>query len=239
MQLLDLTLPTVAENVALDEALLEAAEAAGEPREVLRLWESPQLAVVVGRSSQAAEEVSLDVCQARKIPVIRRASGGAAVVTGPGCLMYGVVLSYELRPILRNLDQAHRFVLGTLLAGLRTLASRAEKQGTSDLTLGAHKFSGNAVRCKRGHFLYHGTLLYDFHLPLISQCLGTAPRQPQYRGGRQHDDFVVNLPLTGSQLRAAIIDAWSPVEPLRDWPQDRVQQLVAEKYSRTEWNLRT
>ncbi len=34
------------------------------------------------------------------IPVLRRASGGAAIVIGPGCLMYALVLSYELRPSL-------------------------------------------------------------------------------------------------------------------------------------------
>ena len=37
MRLLDLTLASAAENLALDEALLEAAEAAGRPSEVLRL----------------------------------------------------------------------------------------------------------------------------------------------------------------------------------------------------------
>jgi lipoate-protein ligase A len=49
MKLLDLTLPTPAENLALDEALLDAAEAGELPDEVLRLWEFPQAVVVIGR----------------------------------------------------------------------------------------------------------------------------------------------------------------------------------------------
>jgi len=52
MKLLDLTLPSPAENLALDEALLDAAEAGEMADEVLRFWESPQPLVVVGRSSQ-------------------------------------------------------------------------------------------------------------------------------------------------------------------------------------------
>ena len=40
MKLLDYTLPSAAENLALDEALLIAAEE-GTGGEVLRLWESP------------------------------------------------------------------------------------------------------------------------------------------------------------------------------------------------------
>ena len=56
MKLLDLTLPTPAQNLALDEALLDAAEAGDLPDEVLPLWEPPQPLVVVGRSSHVAAE---------------------------------------------------------------------------------------------------------------------------------------------------------------------------------------
>ncbi|HEV3417181.1 MAG TPA: lipoate--protein ligase family protein, partial [Pirellulales bacterium] len=112
MQLLDLTLDTPAENLALDEALLLLeAEAAGEPHEVLRLWEPLQFAVVVGSSSRVAAEVAPDACRVRGIEVLRRTSGGAAVVIGPGCLMYSLILSRKLRPEQRAIDGAHCFVL--------------------------------------------------------------------------------------------------------------------------------
>ena len=65
MWLLDLTLPTPHENVALDEALLEESDSSEAPTEVLRLWESPSLAVVIGRSSRAREEVDLEFCRQR------------------------------------------------------------------------------------------------------------------------------------------------------------------------------
>src|ERR1700749_4064597 len=124
MQFLDLTLPTAVENVALDEALLDAAEASaaeaesGARGEVLRLWEPQETMVVVGNSSRLTEEVRFDACAARGVPVLRRASGGAAIVSGPGCLMYAVVLSYELRPELRLIDHAHHFVLDTIAEAL-------------------------------------------------------------------------------------------------------------------------
>ena len=106
MQYLDLTLPTAAENVALDEALLETAEAAAGPAEVLRLWEPQNLAVVLGRSSQVTVEVDVDACHADGLDIVPRTSGGAAIVSGHGCLMYAVVLSYQKRPELRSLDAA-------------------------------------------------------------------------------------------------------------------------------------
>ncbi len=83
-----ITLPSPADNLALDEALLENAEAERGPSRVLRLWESPHWAVVLGRSSRHGLETHAAACVARHVPVLRRASGGGTVVIGPGCLVY-------------------------------------------------------------------------------------------------------------------------------------------------------
>lgn len=236
MRYLDLTLPTAAENLALDEALLEEAEALGEPCETLRLWEPERPMVVVGRSSRAAGEVHLEACRQRGIPVLRRSSGGLSIVTGPGCLMYAVVLSYRRRPALRMLDEAHRFVLGKLVGALKPLAPGVEFRGTSDLAIDRWKFSGNSVRCKREHFLYHGTLLYRFPLDLIETCLAMPPREPDYRQGRKHHAFVTNLPVECEAMRRALIEAWEADEPCAGWPRQRTAQLVAERFGQPEWN---
>lgn len=236
MRLLDLTLDDAVENVALDEALLDAAEEAGI--EVLRLWEPASPLVVVGSSSQLGQEVLQDACRQRGIPVLRRASGGAAIVTGRGCLMYALVLNCDLRPALRAIDEAHRFVLERFVAALRPLCPGVERRGTSDLAIAGRKFSGNGLRVKRRCLLYHGTLMYDFPLELIAACLGVPPRQPDYRAGREHLEFVINLPVAATELRRAIVAAWNAVEPYADWPRDRMARLIAEKYSRDEWNGR-
>lgn len=235
---MDLTLASAAANLALDEALLEQAEASGRPQECLRLWEPADPLVVIGRSSLVEQEVDEAACGQRNVPIFRRTSGGAAIVAAPGCLMYAVVLSLELRPQLRSIDEAHRFVLGKLVEGIRPLAPEVERRGTSDLAIGGRKFSGNSLRVKREHLLYHGTLLYDFPLELIAACLRTPPRQPEYRAGRAHLDFVANLPVDPAALRRAMIAAWAADEPLVDWPRRLTERLVAEKYSQREWNYR-
>ena len=68
---LNLTLPTPAENLALDEALLEWAEAENRDWEFLRVWESPRPVVVVGRSTRVDLEVNLEACRAHGIDVKR------------------------------------------------------------------------------------------------------------------------------------------------------------------------
>lgn len=236
MYLLDLTLPTPAENLALDEALLDQAEAASQPLETLRFWEPRQLTAVVGRSSYVDAEVHQDACRELGIPILRRVSGGAAIVTGPGCLMYALVLSYENRPGLRTVGQIHAFVLDTLARALALLVPGVCFCGTSDLAVGNLKFSGNSMRCRHKHFLYHGTLLYDFPLEMISRCLKTPPRMPDYRGGRDHNLFVANLPLPSHSIKQALISAWNTGEPCDNWPRELTSRLAAEKYGNPQWN---
>jgi lipoate---protein ligase len=219
MKLLDLTLPTPAENLAADDALLEAAESAQLEDDVLRLWEMPSLVIVVGRSSRIEDEVNVAAAGAMNVPILRRASGGCAIVAGPGCFMYSVILRYSGREHLRLIDECHRYVLGIVRSALSPLISGVDHVGISDLALNNRKFSGNSLRCKRDHLLYHGTILYNFNLNLIPVLLKRPPREPDYRAGRDHADFVTNLPLKRESIRQRLIEAFEASEPLA-WPID-------------------
>ena len=239
MRLLEITLPTPAGNVALDEALLLEAEAALEPVEVLRIWEPSSPMVVVGRGSHVAAEVDIELCRRDNVPVLRRSSGGAAIVAAPGCLLYALVLSYRLRPQLRPIDQAHQFVLQTMAAALADQLPGIEPAGISDLAIAGRKVSGNSLRCRRNELLYHGTILYDFDLPLIPQCLAEPPRQPEYRKGRGHESFVTNVPIDPATFAAdlgAIFGAaeQTDAESLRG----RIRQLRHQRYDVDSWHFR-
>jgi lipoate-protein ligase A len=244
VRLLDLTLPTAAENLALDEALLETAEAGGSSdldagnRELLRFWESPEIAVVLGRSGKVAEEVNEYACRTANVPVLRRTSGGGTVVIGPGCLQYSLLLSYAARPQLRMLDEAHRFVLSTVAEALNELLDGdvVEACGTSDLAIARRKISGNSLRCKREYLLYHGTLLYEFDLRLAELFLLSPPRQPKYRRGREHTAFMRNLRMDPENYRFALTTAWEANEIVTEWPEAMVRDLVERRYSKDEWN---
>ena len=192
MYQLRLTLPTPVENVALDEALLEACEAGQLAGGVLRLWESPEYFVVLGRSSDAQVEVNLAACRREDVPVLRRPSGGGTVLAGPGCLMYAVVLDLRELPHLRAVDAAHSYMLERIAAALAPQVPGVAHAGISDLALmeknaPTRKISGNALRIKREHFLYHGTLLYDFdlaaHWPIAGHADSNA-RLPTGSGAR-------------------------------------------------------
>lgn len=242
MRLLDLTLPTPAENLALDEALL--LDSGG--LETLRFWAPTAPLVVLGRSSRVTEEVDAAICNTMQVPLLRRVSGGATILTGPGCLMYAVVLDTDARPELKAVDRAHTEVLNRLASALKEREPTTTIAGTSDLafqpdsTKPLLKFSGNSARIVRSRLLYHGTLLYDFDLPMIPQLLRTPPRQPVYRDSRTHDQFVGNFPTSETQIKEALRSAWdiNTIEYEIDTKlTTATAQLVRERYGRSDWNL--
>src|SRR5579885_3444321 len=108
MHFLDLTLPSPAENLALDEALLLAADS-GDGGECLRFWEWPTPAVVLGSGARLADDVDEPACSADSVPILRRSSGGGTVLLNRGCLLYTLVLSYERDPALADIRQSYRF----------------------------------------------------------------------------------------------------------------------------------
>ncbi len=239
MKLLDLTLPSPAENLAGDEALLDWCEA-GAGEEVLRFWESPQPFVVVGYANKVASEVNVAACEARGIPILRRCSGGGTVVQGPGCLNYALILRIREDGPTRSISAANQFIMERNRAAIESATrhppSAIRVQGHTDLTLDGLKFSGNAQRRRRQFLLFHGTLLLDFDLALVGELLHMPSLQPDYRHRRSHECFLTLLRIPRDQVKAALAQAWQADAPLTDTHQPRTTALVAEKYSRAEWN---
>jgi lipoate-protein ligase A len=237
MHLLDLTLPDPADNLALDEALLLAAED-GTAGEGVRLWENPTHAVVVGSGGSVTIDVNEAACAADGVPVLRRASGGGTVVLGPGCLCFTVVLRYDRAPGLDTIAGSARYVLEWVTRALRPAVPDVALAGISDLTAGGRKFSGSAQQRKRAHFLHHGTLLCGFDLDRVSRYLRPPERQPPYRLNRPHREFVTNLPLGVGEVRGLLLAEFRPGGEYGPVPWDRVRELAAAKYRADEWTRR-
>jgi lipoate-protein ligase A len=236
MEHLDLTFGAAAANLACDEALLDSCEA-GSGAEVLRFWEPQHCFVVAGFSNVLAKEVNLPACRRAGIGIFRRCSGGGAVLQGQGSLNYSLALRIDDCPPLQTISGANRHIMerhrGALAALLR---QPVDVMGITDLALGGLKFSGNAQRRKRRALLFHGTFLLHFDLPLMDQFLNLPSRQPDYRQNRPHHCFVMNLNVPASAIKTALRDVWQAHTPLHAAPDCR--RLMAEKYTRDDWNLK-
>lgn len=231
----------VGEQLALDEALLEEAHAGRLPAAVVRTWMAVEPTVILGSSSQIDLEVDRAACDGAGARILRRPSGGLAVVLGPGCLMWSVVA--PLPPgSPPPIERLHAALLDPLAAALVAAGRPVVRRGSSDLAIvtadGERKVSGNALRVRRGGVLYHGTLLDSFDLPLVARLLRHPPREPAYRAGRDHAAFLANLELGRAAIDAAVRRAFGAFERLGTWPAERVEVLARQRYACREWTER-
>ena len=241
MKFLDLTLPTPAENLACDEALLDLCETESAP-EILRVWQPPEHFLVLGYSNPAATEVNLDRAQLDGVPVLRRCTGGGAVLQGPGCLNYSLILQIpaagplaHIRETNELIMEKHRQALAPLAgAGIATVCV----QGHSDLTLGDLKFSGNAQRRRRRHLLFHGSFLLDFDMDRIERLLPMPTREPTYRHHRPHKDFLVNLAVTKTKLQTALRNCWKAETIFPGVPTAKISALARNQYLSPDWTFK-
>jgi lipoate-protein ligase A len=123
-------------------------------------------------------------------------------------------------------------------AAIQTLFpnSQISVRGHTDLCLGNLKFAGNSQRRRKNFLLFHGTLLLNCDLDLISELLLMPSLQPDYRASRSHEDFVINLNIPAETVKAAFAKEWNAVETLNHISVESVAKLVLEKYSTREWN---
>lgn len=250
MKLFDLSFKSPAENLACDEALLDWCEENGG-EEILRFWESPEYFVVVGYANKIATEVNIANCEAKKIPVLRRCSGGGTVLQGRGCLNYALILQIAENSPFAGITSANKFIMERNRAAIE-LAGREVLQppsgshgltrpaisvrGCTDLAAGNVKFSGNSQRRHKKLLLFHGTFLLDFDLKLVSEFLQMPSKRPDYRADRSHKDFLMNLYLSADAVKTAMQKIWKVNSILKNPPLEKISQLARKKYSSREWN---
>lgn len=137
----DVELPSVEENLAVDEALLEQAHEGLTTETWVRTWMAAEPTVVLGSSSRIDDEINVGKCTAAGVRVVRRPSGGATVVLGPGCLMWSVITPHPV--VTPSIEAIHAAMLEPLAASLNTALQRATsptgrrvvRRGTSDLAI--------------------------------------------------------------------------------------------------------
>ncbi|MBD3426770.1 MAG: lipoate--protein ligase family protein [Candidatus Omnitrophica bacterium] len=238
MKIVNFRCDTPEENIALDEMLLLQAEE-GKAGPSLRLWQSDEYFVVVGRSGRIRQECELDNCQRDKVKIIRRTSGGGSVLQGPGCLNFSLVLPYSFQEEYNDINSSYRVVLGRIADKFRLKGLDIQFMPLCDLALGGRKVSGNAQARKKIFFLIHGTFLYGLDTSRVSSYLKHPLREPSYRERRAHDEFLVNVPVGPGEAAEVIKSAFSPfggTHKLSEQDEKELRCLAKEKYSLREWN---
>ena len=175
----------------LEHDLALLARAAHQGRSTFRTWISHRHTVVVGRAVDVDREVDVDRCARLEVPIVRRPSGGRSVVIGPGTVQYTFALPYGLSAELTGISSSKRFCNRLLLEALAD--PRIAEDDSGDLLVGDRKVGGLAMKRGREAMMLHGTLLVAADIDVLASLLRHPLREPVYRRGRAHAEFLANL----------------------------------------------
>lgn len=172
-------------NMAVDVAILEAYRH-GQAPPTLRLydWAHPTLSIGY---AQPLVEIDLARCRQLGVAVVRRPTGGRAVLHGVGDLTYALIAS-ELEGFPPDLSGTYRRIAQAIAEALLRLGVSAELRpgertapgasacfatGThADLLAGGMKLVGSAQLRRHGGFLQHGALMLTQEPAEILSLLG-------------------------------------------------------------------
>ncbi len=172
-----------------DEDLIAATRGGGRMHHRAVAWD--RVDVVVGRGGKAGRELNITAIQADGVLVSRRRGGGCAVVLDPGNV---VVSAVAPRPGIGDVTQAFRDFTAWMIAGLAAAGvPGVTSDGVSDLVLDNRKIGGSCIYRTRGLVYYSTTLLVMPNLEMIERYLPHPPREPDYRAGRSHRNFLGSL----------------------------------------------
>jgi lipoate---protein ligase len=238
MKFIDVSFDTPEENLACDEVLLDMCDGEADA-EILRFWQPRNAFVVVGYANKTAAEVHIDACRRDDIPILRRSTGGGAVLQAPGCLNFSLIMRIPETGPLKSISETNRFITAAHANALRSLVGDSvQAQGLSDVALGSMKISGSAQRRRRRVLLFHGTWLLDFDISRVERTLQMPSRQPEYRQNRAHSDFLTNAAATAAAVKTVLKDLWSAHDELDNLALREIESLATERYQSAEWNFR-
>jgi len=160
----------------------------------LWLWEAAAIECVLGAGTPSTD-VDLALCAASDVPVYRRKGGGGAVVLSPGCLIITACYDGKRKQFATQWIDPIAQAIARAIASLGLPDVRV--RGLGDVALGERKILGSSLYANRELALYQGSLLVDSDLDLIPAYLPHPSKEPDYRGGRSHLDFVTSLARAG------------------------------------------
>jgi len=230
-------------SAASDEAIVNARLAGAVPNTVhFYTRDSPTISIGYNRSVE--KSVFTEEAARRNVKVIRRFSGGSAVFTDRGQLIFSLTLDASLLP--SDIVESYEKICRAVIRGLSILGIKAEYKPVNDILVGGKKISGSAQLRRGGVVLHHGTMLVDTDLESMAAVL----KPPQ---GKKGDQFVMKHVTSLREamgdapdmqvLKRAIVKGISDAFSVTLYPRSLTPQevvdidgLIEGKYSSRDWN---
>jgi lipoate-protein ligase A len=224
-------------NMGIDEALMEKI---GESP-VLRIYGWRPGAVSIGYFQSIKDEVDLKKCSQIGVDVVRRLTGGGAVLHE-----FELTYSFITKEYPQNIMESYRWICEAIVISIKRLGFDASFVPLNDIVVQGKKVSGSAQTRRKGVLLQHGTLLLGVDIDKMF-CILKVPSE-KLRGKIIKDvkERVTSLAGTtfeemASSLKtgfATKFDAKLIADTMSTEEISRARWLAERKYNSKEWNFR-
>ena len=173
------------------------------------VWEPGGLCIVLGQSNQLDQSVYIERTTVDGVPVYKRASGGETVVLSTGTLVVSILKRGDGLRSPRLYFNAYNEKIIQALRGLGV--KNLSANGISDICIGNQKILGSSIYRSKDRVFYHGVLNRAESVDVIERYLKHPVREPAYRDGRGHREFVTSLAqqgyqFTGEEIRRVLLE---------------------------------
>ncbi|MFO7599584.1 MAG: biotin/lipoate A/B protein ligase family protein [Candidatus Desulfacyla sp.] len=169
-RLLDTPPMTAAENMALDETLVELKGQGKTPNTIHFLQFSPR-SVLVGFHQSVSEEIRLDYCREHGIDINRRVTGGGAILFDESQLGWEVICDKAFFDVKMPNNRLFRRLCEPVIIALRRLGLESTFRPRNDIEINGRKISGTGGTESDDAFLFQGTMLTDFDVDAMLKSL--------------------------------------------------------------------
>jgi lipoate-protein ligase A len=154
-------------------------------------WQPDKSYLVLGQSNKVEKSLYTDKVEKDGVTVLKRPSGGESVILTPNTLVIAVRLITEK---MENPQVSFRKINNLIIKSLEDMGvTDLHYRGISDISIGEKKILGSSIYRKKNIVFYHAVLNLSENIKVISKYLRHPVKEPDYRKGRDHSEFVTSL----------------------------------------------
>jgi lipoate---protein ligase len=225
-------------NMAVDEALL--LNFVDHETPILRLygWQPPS--VSIGYFQSMDEEVDVKKCKEEGIDVVRRMTGGGAVLHE-----FELTYSFITKVYPTNIMESYNLICEPVVMCMNMLGFSAKYVPLNDIIVDNKKVSGNAQTRKNYTLLQHGTILLRVDFDKMFSVLKVPTEKIKDKMINDAKARVMGLNKTFREVSCNLKNSFGQKfgaqifeDDLTEKEKDDSKALAIEKYSSHQWNWR-
>ena len=238
---------TASAGLAADEVLATRV-GSGASQPTLRLYTYKPCALV-GRFQTIENELNLDYCAQKKIPVNRRPTGGGAIIMGEGQLGVALAIPGKSDETYASVRERMAQFSQGIISGLSTLGIDVEFRRKNDLEVNGKKIAGLGLhKTATGGLLFHASLLVDLDVAFMLNVLQTPFEKISDKDISSVAERTTTIqrenlnPITLNEVRRTVLNGYKTAFgvniELSDFSheeKDEIRQLEKDKYMDSDW----